>query len=29
LVAEILAHRLEITRGKLMEQYAVSRRSPL
>ncbi|CAK7283235.1 MULTISPECIES: cyclic nucleotide-binding domain-containing protein [Streptomyces] len=28
-VAEILAHRLEITRGKLMEQYAVSRRSPL
>ena len=28
-VAEILAHRLEITRGKLMDQYAVGRRSPL
>lgn len=25
-VAEILAHRLEATRGKLMEQYAVHRR---
>ncbi|MGW1724056.1 cyclic nucleotide-binding domain-containing protein [Streptomyces sp. NPDC002306] len=28
-VAEILAHRLEITRGKLMEQYTVRRRSAL
>jgi len=26
-VAEILAHRLEMTRGKLMEQHASSRRS--
>lgn len=26
-VAEVLAHRLETTRGKLMEQYAVHRRS--
>ena len=26
-VAEILAHRLETTRGKLMEQYALKRRS--
>ncbi|MEV2213961.1 cyclic nucleotide-binding domain-containing protein [Streptomyces sp. NPDC050997] len=28
-VAEILAHRLETTRGKLMEQYALKRRSGL
>ncbi|MFE0255824.1 cyclic nucleotide-binding domain-containing protein [Streptomyces sp. NPDC059010] len=28
-VAEILAHRLEMTRGKLMEQYGHSRRSVL
>ncbi|MEV7499488.1 cyclic nucleotide-binding domain-containing protein [Streptomyces sp. NPDC093018] len=28
-VAEILAHRLETTRGKLMDQYALGRRSPL
>jgi CRP-like cAMP-binding protein len=28
-VAEILAHRLEITRGKLMEQYATRRRGRL
>ncbi|GAA3586287.1 hypothetical protein DMH25_23260 [Streptomyces sp. WAC 01325] len=28
-VAEILAHRLEITRGKLMEQYGQHRRSVL
>ncbi|MFI8189149.1 cyclic nucleotide-binding domain-containing protein [Streptomyces sp. NPDC085946] len=28
-VAEILAHRLEMTRGKLMEQYALHRRSAL
>ncbi|MGW2822891.1 cyclic nucleotide-binding domain-containing protein [Streptomyces sp. NPDC001443] len=28
-VAEILAHRLEMTRTKLMEQYAVRRRSAL
>ncbi|MFF5403135.1 cyclic nucleotide-binding domain-containing protein [Streptomyces misionensis] len=28
-VAEILAHRLEITRGRLMEQYALGRRSPM
>ncbi|MFI2374514.1 cyclic nucleotide-binding domain-containing protein [Streptomyces sp. NPDC018964] len=26
-VAEVLAHRLETTRGKLMEQYAMHRRS--
>ncbi|WP_330341774.1 cyclic nucleotide-binding domain-containing protein [Streptomyces sp. NBC_00557] len=26
-VAEILAHRLEITRGKLMDQYAIQRRT--
>ncbi|KUN41672.1 cyclic nucleotide-binding domain-containing protein [Streptomyces longwoodensis] len=26
IVAEILAHRLEMTRGKLMEQYAIKRR---
>ncbi|MFE9174257.1 cyclic nucleotide-binding domain-containing protein [Streptomyces kebangsaanensis] len=26
-VAEVLAHRLEMTRGKLLEQYEVSRRS--
>ncbi|WLW57812.1 cyclic nucleotide-binding domain-containing protein [Streptomyces sp. YU58] len=28
-VAEILAHRLETTRGKLLEQYAMHRRSAL
>jgi len=28
-VAEILAHRLETTRGKLLEQYALKRRSGL
>ncbi|WP_449351477.1 cyclic nucleotide-binding domain-containing protein [Streptomyces shaanxiensis] len=28
-VAEILAHRLETTRGKLMEQYGLRRRSAL
>ncbi|MFF0228406.1 cyclic nucleotide-binding domain-containing protein [Streptomyces sp. NPDC004629] len=28
-VAEILAHRLELTRGKLMEQYTLHRRSAL
>ncbi|CAL9361124.1 hypothetical protein SUDANB176_00677 [Streptomyces sp. enrichment culture] len=28
-VAEILAHRLEMTRGQLMEQYAMHRRSAL
>jgi CRP-like cAMP-binding protein len=28
-VAEILAHRLEMTRGQLMEQYALHRRSSL
>jgi len=28
-VAEILAHRLEMTRGKLMEQYAGHRRGVL
>ncbi|MEV0642774.1 cyclic nucleotide-binding domain-containing protein [Streptomyces sp. NPDC050619] len=28
-VAEILAHRLETTRGKLMEQYTLRRRSAL
>ncbi|WP_217242749.1 cyclic nucleotide-binding domain-containing protein [Streptomyces sp. AC555_RSS877] len=28
-VAEILAHRLETTRGKLMEQYTTGRRSAL
>ncbi|MGW0629454.1 cyclic nucleotide-binding domain-containing protein [Streptomyces sp. NPDC001984] len=28
-VAEILAHRLETTRGRLLEQYALHRRSPL
>ncbi|MER7918234.1 MULTISPECIES: cyclic nucleotide-binding domain-containing protein [unclassified Streptomyces] len=28
-VAEILAHRLETTRGKLMDQYTLGRRSPL
>jgi CRP-like cAMP-binding protein len=28
-VAEILAHRLEMTRGQLMEQYALHRRGPL
>lgn len=28
-VAEILAHRLETTRGKLMEQYALHRRGAL
>ncbi|CAL9646944.1 cyclic nucleotide-binding domain-containing protein [Streptomyces sp. Tu 3180] len=28
-VAEILAHRLEMTRGQLMEQYALRRRSAL
>ncbi|GAB2727237.1 cyclic nucleotide-binding domain-containing protein [Streptomyces bullii] len=28
-VAEILAHRLEMTRGKLMEQYAMHRRGAL
>ncbi|TWV30670.1 cyclic nucleotide-binding domain-containing protein [Streptomyces misionensis] len=28
-VAEILAHRLEITRGRLMDEYALGRRSPL
>ncbi|MGC3002710.1 Crp/Fnr family transcriptional regulator [Streptomyces sp. G35A] len=28
-VAEILAHRLEMTRGKLMEQYTMHRRSAL
>ncbi|MDC0769776.1 cyclic nucleotide-binding domain-containing protein [Streptomyces sp. HD] len=28
-VAEILAHRLEMTRGKLMEHYGTSRRSVL
>jgi CRP-like cAMP-binding protein len=28
-VAEILAHRLETTRGKLMEQYGMHRRSSL
>ncbi|MDT9699113.1 cyclic nucleotide-binding domain-containing protein [Streptomyces sp. P17] len=28
-VAEILAHRLEMTRGKLMEQYGMRRRSAL
>ncbi|MBC7272368.1 MAG: cyclic nucleotide-binding domain-containing protein [Streptomyces sp.] len=29
LVAEILAHRLEMTRGQLMEQYAMHRRGVL
>ncbi|MEG3630191.1 cyclic nucleotide-binding domain-containing protein [Streptomyces poriticola] len=28
-VAEILAHRLETTRGRLMEQYTVHRRGPV
>ncbi|BDH05645.1 MULTISPECIES: cyclic nucleotide-binding domain-containing protein [Streptomyces] len=28
-VAEILAHRLETTRGKLMDQYAIRRSTPL
>ena len=28
-VAEILAHRLELTRGKLMEQYSMHRRGAL
>ncbi|GAA3506256.1 cyclic nucleotide-binding domain-containing protein [Streptomyces prasinosporus] len=28
-IAEILAHRLEMTRGQLMEQYAMHRRSAL
>ncbi|MEV5440927.1 cyclic nucleotide-binding domain-containing protein [Streptomyces sp. NPDC052682] len=28
-VAEILAHRLEMTRGKLMEQYTMNRRGAL
>jgi CRP-like cAMP-binding protein len=28
-VAEILAHRLETTRGKLLEQYTTRRRGPL
>jgi CRP-like cAMP-binding protein len=28
-VAEILAHRLEMTRGQLMEQYALHRRGSL
>ncbi|GGX00996.1 hypothetical protein GCM10010297_23230 [Streptomyces malachitofuscus] len=27
-VAEVLAHRLETTRGKLLEQYSIPRRSP-
>jgi CRP-like cAMP-binding protein len=26
-VAEVLAHRLELTRGKLLEQYSLSRRA--
>jgi hypothetical protein len=28
-VAEVLAHRLEMTRGKLMEQYTLHRRGVL
>ncbi|MFD4789122.1 cyclic nucleotide-binding domain-containing protein [Streptomyces sp. NPDC058459] len=28
-VAEVLAHRLEATRGKLMDQYAIRRSTPL